>query len=449
MKTAAIPQTTTIESISHDGRGISHINGKTIFIENALPNEKVNFIYTKRHNNYDEGKALTIIEQSCERATPKCPHFGECGGCSLQHLTHNLQIKLKQQTLLEQLKHFGNVIPQNLLPPITGPIWHYRNKARLSVKYVQKKNKVLVGFHEKNGRYIAEIETCVILQQSVGEKIKELSNLISNLSIFASIPQIEVAVTQATTALVFRHLKEFNSADLELLQKFAIDHHFKIYLQPQKVESIHTLNIASQYLSYKLPTQNIELFFHPTDFTQTNHALNQKLVTTAIELLSPKVNDEILDLFCGIGNFSLALASKCTKVIGIEGSEIMVKRAQANATHNKIENTEFYCADLTQELYHSWTTQKFHKIILDPPRTGALEIIKSIAKFNAVKILYVSCNPATLARDTKELIAQNYTLTHAGIIDMFPHTKHAEAIALFIPSQRSVVRELFPTNTLT
>lgn len=424
-------QITTIDSLSHDGRGVARVNGKTIFIENALPNEKVSFIYTKRHNNYDEGKTLEIIDPSSERVLPKCPYFGICGGCSLQHLKHELQIKLKQQTLLEQLQHFGGVAPQTILLPLMGPIWHYRNKARLSAKQVQKKNKVLVGFHEKKGRYIADIESCEILHQSVGEKIKDLSQLISNLSISTFIPQIEVAATENTTGLIFRHLKEFSSADLELLKNFGNEHNFKIYLQPQGVESIHTLNDEPPYLSYKLPTQNIELLFHPTDFTQTNHAINQKLVTQALELLAPQSDDTILDLFCGIGNFSLAFAKKCAKIVGIEGDALMVKRALENAQYNNCTNVKFYSADLTKDLNFSWTQQKFNKILLDPPRTGALEIIKLITKFQPQKILYVSCNPATLARDTKELIAQNFTLTHAGIIDMFPHTKHAETIALF------------------
>jgi len=233
------------------------------------------------------------------------------------------------------------------------------------------------------------------------------------------------------TGLVFRHLKEFSSADLDSLKNFGAAHNFKIYLQPQGVESIHTLNAESPYLSYKLPAQDIELLFHPTDFTQTNHAINQRLVSRTIELLDPKSEDVILDLFCGIGNFSLALTKKCAEIIGIEGDALMVKRAKENAQHNHCGNAEFYGADLTKDLNFSWTQQQFDKILLDPPRTGALEIIKSIAKFKPQKILYVSCNPATLARDTKELVAQNFTLTHAGIIDMFPHTQHAEAIALF------------------
>jgi len=420
-----------IESLSHDGRGIAHINGKTVFIENALPNEKIKFAYIKRHNNFDEGKTTEIIEPAAMRTTPLCPHFGICGGCNLQHLKHAAQLELKQKTLLEQLEHFGKTVPQNIIPPLTGPIWHYRNKARLAVKYVQKKNKVLVGFHEKNGRFIADIFTCPVLGSTLSDRINDLSSLISQLSIPTAIPQIEVAITAEETALVLRHLKEFNADDLAHLKAFAVKHHYKIYLQPQGTESIHCLTAENLELNYKLTQQNLTLSFHPCDFTQTNHAINQKLVTLALELLAPNIQDKILDLFCGIGNFSLPLAQKCQKVIGVEGNNNAILRAKNNTIYNNIHNLEFYVADLTTLPQQNWIIQKFTKILLDPPRTGALEIIKNFPQFNAHKVLYVSCNPATLARDAQELIAQGFTLTHAGIIDMFPHTKHVEALALF------------------
>ena len=424
------PCKTEVTALSHDGRGIAHVSGKTVFIANALPNEEVTFTYLKRHKNYDEAKAEEILSISPERTLPLCPHFGICGGCSLQHLKHDLQIRLKQQTLLEQLQHFGNCAPQHLLPPLVGPIWGYRNKARLAVKYVEKKGKVLIGFHEKNGRFIADLTICPILHHSIGEKITILSNLIGKLSIFDQIPQIEIAATDLITALVLRHLKEFNDQDHIQLNVFAQQHNFKIYLQPQGINSIHCLHDESPFLSYRLPQHNLELLFHPTDFTQTNHAINQKLIAQALTLMEPNAQDIILDLFCGIGNFSLPLARYSKKVVGIEGEAAMVGRAQANALHNQIENAEFHRADLTLGLATHLAQIKFNKILLDPPRTGALEIIPRIAQLKPQKILYISCNPATLARDLKELVAQKFTLTHAGIIDMFPHTQHVEAMAL-------------------
>ena len=420
-----------ITALSHDGRGIAHIDGKTTFITNALPGETVEFFYLRKHSNYDEGVANKILTRSPERIDPKCPYFDVCGGCNLQHLTHEKQLELKLQTLKEQLSHFGANTPKTFSAPISGAIWHYRGRARLSVKYVNKKQKLLIGFHEKNGRFVADIESCAILAHPLSEKIPELRSFISELSIYDQIPQIEIAITNNVIALTFRVLKTPNENDLEKFKQFGNNHNFLIYLQPGSNDSSYCVNSSQEYLSYELPSYNLELLFKPHDFTQINQEINQKLIARALELLDPQSDDNILDLFCGLGNFTLPLAQKCHSIVGIEGSVQMTARAEINAKHNQISNAKFYAADLTKELSAMWATQKYSKILLDPPRTGALEICRDIAKFGAKKIVYISCSPATLARDAKEIIAEGYKLKNTGTIDMFPHTGHTEAIAEF------------------
>ena len=370
-----------VESLSHDGRGVAHINGKTIFLENALPDEEVSFVYTKRHNNFDEAKVVEILHPSPDRVTPECPHFSICGGCSLQHLNHTKQISCKTKTFQEQMKHFGNLDTINILPPITGPTCNYRSRARLSVKYVLKKQKVLVGFHEKNGRYIAEITQCPILHVAVSKKILDLSELVAQFSIYNQIPQIEIACGDTVAALLFRHLQKFSDSDIELLKKFGLEHKFQIYLQAGGMETIQPLatNQTPIPLSYKLPEQNIEMLFALTDFTQINQVINQQMVAQALELLDVQPNEKVLDLFCGIGNFTLPLATKCSQIVGVEGNKNAVTSAKQNAEHNNIKNTEFYFADLTKELFAlPWAEQQYDKILLDPPRTGAQEICSQI-----------------------------------------------------------------------
>ena len=435
--------TTKITGLSHDGRGIAHINGKTTFIDGALPEEEVSFIYTRHRGKFDEGKVVEILIPSADRVIPKCKHFGICNGCSLQHLAHEKQLELKQKTMLEQLEHFGDTKPEIVFEPLTGPLWNYRSKARLSVKYVAKKQKVLLGFHEKNGRYVAEIEKCPILHESIGNKINVLSDLISKMSVFQAIPQIEIAVVETATALIIRHLKEFSPEDIIYLKNFGVENNFQFFLQPSGRESIHCITSDTELLTYKVQDfsasnfkpRDFELLFNPLDFTQINQALNQKMILKVFELLNLQPNDKVLDLFCGIGNFTIPLAKHCEKITGIEGDKEMVKRAQENVIHNGITNTNFYAADLSRDSAvlrnENWAQQKYDKILLDPPRTGAPEIVKLLPNLNPQLIVYVSCNPATLARDTKELTAQKYYLKTAGIIDMFPHTSHVETIAVF------------------
>lgn len=427
--------TATIKSLSHDGRGITSQGQKTVFVSGALPSETVTYQICKRHERYDEAQLKSIVNPAPTRVTPPCPHFGVCGGCNLQHMSMSMQMKMKQQTLLEQLQHFGQVQPDHILAPLHAEEVGYRRKARLGVKFVYKKNKVLVGFREKSSRYLADLNECHTLHPAIGLKLNALSDLISRLSIKEHIPQIEVAIGDEDIALVFRHMQTLSDQDCQQLTHFGQANHMQIYLQPNNPAPITKLYPDDQHerISYSLPAYNLKFLFHPLDFTQINLPLNRLMVEQAIHLLELRDEDQVLDLFCGIGNFSLALARHAKFVVGVEGDGTMVARAQANAHYNHLQNIEFAVANLfTPNSSSKWLTAKYDKILLDPPRTGAKEIIPHLAQLGAKKILYVSCNPATLARDAGELVHQcGYRLTHAGIMNMFPHTAHTEAMALF------------------
>ena len=426
---------TLITALTHDARGIATIDGKTVFIEGALPGETVEFIYTKKRGKFDEAKVTEIIHQSPERVEPRCQHFGVCGGCALQHLSSEGQIALKQKLLLDQLEHFGKVQPEIILKPLIASAWAYRRKARLGVKYVVKKNAVLVGFREKNGRYLADLKRCEILHSSVGSLITPLQQLISKLAAYEHIAQIEVAIGDNATVLIFRNMVNLSIEDNQKLTDFAKQHNLIIYLQPNKPDSIHCIwpNDNPPTLFYQLPDYQITLDFLPNDFTQVNADINQQMIKQALKLLEPNENDRILDLFCGLGNFTLPLAKAAAYVVGVEGDAGLVQRAQANANKNNMSNVAFYQADLTADISSlPWAQEGFNKILLDPPRTGALEIMPKLAQLNADKIIYVSCNPATLARDAGELTRLGYKLKTTGIMDMFPHTHHVEAMCLFV-----------------
>ncbi|MDR3477018.1 MAG: 23S rRNA (uracil(1939)-C(5))-methyltransferase RlmD [Gammaproteobacteria bacterium] len=433
---SADPITTTINSLSHDGRGIASLNGKTTFISGALTGEEVSFKLTKRHPRYNEGEILEIMSPSAERVKPGCEHFGICGGCSMQHLAMSAQIELKQKTLLEQLKHFGHVEPETILPPLSGNIWGYRRKARLGVRWVQKKEKMFVGFREKSSRYLAEIVTCPVLHPSVGERLPEISQLILSLKQFEQIPQIEVAVGDNATALVIRHMVDLDDEDLKKLAAFGEKYQFQIFLQPNSPAPFSKLypNDQNYRLTYALADYQLQMQFHPLDFTQVNGEVNPLMIQQALALLDTQPTDKVLDLFCGLGNFTLPLARFAEEVVGVEGSQEMVDRAKDNATLNDIHNTAFYAANLAEipAAQPAWMQKKYDKILLDPPRTGAKEIIALFPKLGAKRIVYVSCNPATLARDAGILVKeQGYKLKKVGVINMFPHTSHIEAIALF------------------
>ncbi|KTC96619.1 23S rRNA (uracil(1939)-C(5))-methyltransferase RlmD [Legionella erythra] len=431
------PQTAEIVNFSHDGRGIARINGKTTFIENALPGETVLFQYTRTKSDFDEGRALEIVSPAANRVTPRCPHYSACGGCSLQHLDEKAQIHEKQTLLLDLLRRIGKVEPESILPPLSAGSWHYRNKARLSVRYVEKKQGTLVGFREKsNPRYIAEIEHCPVLNARVDDHILPLRALIDSFDSPQSIAQVEVAAGDEEVALIFRNMAALSERDKEALCRFGETSGFKLYLQPQGPDSVtlfYSPDGSDEYLHYQLPEEQVRFRFYPTDFTQVNAGLNRLMVSKALELMAVNTKDTVLDLFCGLGNFSLPLARRCAKVIGVEGSETMVQRAAMNADYNGLGNAHFYCADLDQvDALAAIVKQPIDKMLIDPPRSGALEIVRQIDKLNPIRLVYVSCNPATLARDTDVLVNHHgYRLRAVGVMDMFPHTSHVESIALF------------------
>jgi 23S rRNA (uracil1939-C5)-methyltransferase len=439
-----------ITGLSHEGRGITAIDGKVVFLAGGLPGEIVEFLYVKKHRQYDEGQVVNVLKPAPIRVTPQCKHFGICGGCSLQHMASDEQIGFKQQMLLEQLVHShpsrrpfpfagllranGGVQPHTILPPLRSPAFGYRNKARLGVKFVQAKGKVLVGFRETNGRFLADLESCLTLHPTIGQKITPLSELIGNLAAFRSIPQLEIAIGEDQAAVVFRHLTPLIPEDIQKLRQFAQEHSLHIYLQADGIKSITKLwpEDNEPLLSYFLPEYTLELRFHPSDFTQINPYINRQMVRLAVELLAPNKQESILDLFCGLGNFTLPLAKFCHQIVGIEGEPTLVERARQNAIRNGIENSAFFSFNLTENFLQNLPLPTtIDKILLDPPRTGALEAVKILTTLNPKAILYVSCNPATLARDAKELINRGYALTKVCALDMFPHTSHVESMALF------------------
>ena len=428
--------TVAITGLSHEGRGIAHIDGKATFVFNALPDEVVKIQLDKTRGAHNEAHTIEIIEPSNQRHNPPCEYFGTCGGCSLQHMSTDDQINHKQNTLKERFEHQAHV-PKQWHPPITASSQGYRRKARLSVKYVPGKNRVLVGFRERNGRYVANMEYCHILHPSVGKILDKISILIEKTSIKTAIPQIEVAIGDNHTALVFRHLAAFNQDDLTLLTEFAQLHNLHLYLQPGKADSIHPLYPKTpKTLSYMLPNHKLSFEFKPNQFTQVNADINQQMIDQAIEFLALQPGDKVLDLFCGIGNFSLPIARYCQQVNGVEGDLGSIEQAKHNASLNNIQHCEFYCANLFENDYNNqqWAQQQYDKILLDPPRAGAKEIISLIPKWNPQRIVYISCNPATLVRDTAMLIEQGYIVETSGVMDMFPHTQHVEAITLFTKS---------------
>jgi len=424
-----------ITSLSHEGRGVTTLHGKTTFLQGGLMDEEVEFHYIKFRNKFDEGQVVRVLKASPHRVLPRCEHYGVCGGCSLQHMDDEMQLQVKQAALLEQLEHFGHLKPESILSPLCGVTWGYRRKARLGVKFVNKKNKLLIGFRERNSSYLADIHRCHVLHPDIGFKLDVLAELIASLQGYQQIPQIEIAVGDTGSALIFRHLQDLTADDLQKLHHFAVLHHYHLYLQPGGPETIHRLypdDREEYYLSYQLPVHSIELLFHPTDFIQVNAEINQKMVDLAIDLLSPSRDEDILDLFCGLGNFTLPLARYCKTVTGVEGDAMMVKRAYQNAVHNDLHNVDFYCGNLFAiDENQVWLQKSYDKILLDPPRTGALALLPYLNKLQAKQIVYVSCNPATLARDAGILVSQGYRLAKVGIMNMFPHTQHVESIALF------------------
>ena len=425
---------TQIESLSHDGRGVARIEGKTVFIDGALGGETVRFRYSKQHSKYDEGRVVEVLNAAPDRVEAKCGHYGVCGGCSLMHMAPEAQLVLKQKTLMEQMSHFGHIEPEEWIEPMTGPLWGYRRKARLGVKHVPKKERVLVGFREKGTPYLALLDKCEVLDPRVGSRLAELGSMIATLAAYNRIAQIEVAMDDKHTALVFRNLDPLSESDKTILIAYGQKNDLWIYLQSGGPDTITPIWPTSPQLSYA-PERGLTLMFEPSDFTQVNATINQNMIQRTMGLLEVCAKDRVLDLFCGLGNFSLPLAKRVNEVVGVEGDAALVKHAQNNAKINQLDNATFEQADLTKTALkdYSWASGGFNKILLDPPRSGAFEVLSQLADLGAERIVYVSCNPATLARDAGELVHKHgYTLVSAGIMDMFPHTSHVESIALFI-----------------
>lgn len=436
-----------IQRLSHDGRGVASIAGKIAFVEGAIAGERVLAEYTGQRKQFDELRTVEVLKASDERVTPPCVHAAICGGCAMQHIAPLAQIALKEKVLHDHLAHIGGLSKFERIAPMLSQTEGYRRKARLAARYVGKKESMLIGFREKNSSFIAQMDSCAVLNPAVSALIMPLRELLVDFDGRLTLPQIEVAVGEreaASTigehaadqvALVVRHLEALTEHDASALIAFAKQHHLHMYLQPKGADSIHKVwpEDSEERLYYYLPDFSLRMAFHPVDFTQVNGELNRKMIAFALELLAPQADETVLDLFCGLGNFTLPLATRCKRVVGVEGSDEMVRRGFENAKANGIENASFYSADLTVEFDEkTWAQPVYDKILLDPPRSGALEIIPRLAAFKAKKIVYISCNPATLARDAGELAKHGYEMTQAGVMDMFPHTGHVESIAEFV-----------------
>ena len=429
------PETATITATTHDGRGIANAEGKKVFVAGALQGETVTYLRRKFHRNFDDAELLEIHDRSADRIDALCEAFGRCGGCALQHISPERQRSIKEQTLRDNLERIGRVEPVTWLEPMTGPEWHYRRRARLAVKDVPGKGRTLVGFRERHAPYITDMLRCEVLAAPMDGLIAELSDLIGGLSIRARLPQIEVAVAENAVALVFRVLDPPTPEDAARLCAFGETRGLRIYLQTGGLDSVELLypDDIDESLYYTLPEFDIRVDFEPIDFVQVNADINQRMVHFAVEQLEVGPEDRILDLFCGIGNFSLPLARRAGVVLGVEGLESLTQRASVNAARNGLENVSFRVADLSKiDGTESWVRAGWDRMLLDPARSGAAEVVSRMHLFGPRRIVYVSCHPGTLARDAGTLVhEQSYRLESAGIIDMFPHTAHVESIAVF------------------
>jgi 23S rRNA (uracil1939-C5)-methyltransferase len=427
--------TVDVLALDHAGHGVARIDGKVTFVDGALPGERVEIAVHRRHAKYNSANALAILRASAQRAEPRCPHFGRCGGCSMQHLEAGAQVAAKQRVLEENLARIGKAHPDVMLPALHGPTWGYRHRARLSVRRVAKKGGVLVGFHEKRSSYIADMDRCEVLTPETSALIRPLRELVTGLSNADRIPQIEIAVGDAITVLVFRLLEPWTDDDAARVRAFADTHGVQIWEQRKGPDTARPFwpDIAPE-LSYRLPEFDLVMPFRPTEFTQVNAAMNRALVSRALRLLDPRPDERIADLFCGLGNFTLPIARRGAAVLGIEGSAGLVARARDNAVRNGLVDARFEVDDLfgmTPEKFAA--LGHFDKLLIDPPRSGAIELVKALpASGGPRRIVYVSCDPATLARDTEVLVhVKAYRLRAAGVANMFPHTAHVESIALF------------------
>ncbi len=425
-------QQAAVVDLAHDGRGIARVEGKAVFIEGALPGEQVRYRVFKRRRQFDEGGLVDVIVASPDRVVPRCAHFGVCGGCSLQHLAPAAQLAAKQRQLLDNLERIGGVVPGRILEPLRGPAWGYRRRARLGIKYVHKKARVLAGFREREKPYLADLRRCEILLERFATLPVDLAALVESLSIREDVRQVEVAAGDTEAALVFRVMRPPSAEDLAAFADFATRHAVQIFLQGGGLDSVRPLSDAYPPLSYAVDDGGAILQFGPVDFVQINRDVNRSMVAAAVGLLDPGPHDTVLDLFCGLGNFTLALAARAAQVVGVEGDTGLAAKAAANAQRNGILNAQFHVADLfLPHAAYTWAAGPYDLVLLDPPRAGAIEIMERMAQWRPRRVVYISCHPGSLARDAGILGRQGFKLTGAGVMDMFPHTTHVESIAVF------------------
>lgn len=440
-KPVVLPQVQLyIESIDLDGHGVGHDeHGKVHFIDGAITGETVVAEIVRNKPSYAKGHAIEVMNPASIRVAPKCPHYGVCGGCAVQHIEPNAQVAIKNRALEDLLERIGHQKPEQMLAPLYGPFWHYRHRARLSVRHVPKKGGMLVGFREKASSFVSTMTECHVLPKHVSDMLVPMGRMFETLSIYDRVAQVELAVGDGVTALVLRHLEPFSENDLNLLKQFARQWKVDWWLQPGGPATAHRLEHELPVeLTYPIPSFGIRMHFRPTDFTQVNHAINDSMISKAVSLLELAPQDRVLDLFCGLGNFSLPLATRSSHVKGFEGSQDLVDRAAENARLNGLQNkTEFHVRNLFEVESAEWESWGQHdKVLIDPPRDGAMEVCKAIVgsafEFRPKRIVYVSCNPGTLARDVALLCETGaYRLSSAGVINMFPHTAHVESIAVF------------------
>jgi len=435
VSTANAVVTARIESLDHEGRGVTHVDGKVVFVEGALTGELVELETYRRKPSFDLATARRILVASSSRVEPRCASFGICGGCSMQHLDARAQMAAKQRVLEDSFSHIGKVAPETMLSPIHGPSWGYRYRARFSSRFVHKKGTTLVGFRERRGGFVADMQSCEVIPSRVSALLIPLRSLVDSLSIRTDLPQIELAVDVNCVALTFRILEPLSAVDEQHLRDFAESYEVRVYLQPGGLDSVSLFHPPGEaLLHYALPDSDLEFVFGITDFTQVNFGINRVLVRRALSLLEPQSGERIGDMFCGIGNFSLAIARRGARVTGIEGNQALVNRAASNARHNRLEALcEFKPADLFKMDAGLWEELgQFDKLLIDPPRDGAMDLVKAIGAAPPRRVVYVSCNPSTLARDAAVMVhSHGYQLRTAGVVNMFPHTSHVESIALF------------------
>ena len=444
-------ETGTVVGLTHEGAGIVR-DGKAAFVVGALPGEVISFRRAKRHKQYDEALLVEVLSASEERQTPRCAHFGVCGGCALQHLAPEKQLQSKHAELRDNLERIAHVTPARWLEPMHGPVWNYRRRARLGARFVPKKGRVVVGFRERLAPYVADVQRCEVLAEPLDQLIQPLGAMMTQLDTREHIPQIEVAAADNTTALVLRVLMTPSAKDLQILADFERERRVRFYLQPGGLDSIVRLGAPSPQgsaappqsaqasdeapLFYALPDFDLQLEFTPTDFIQINGAINRQLVARAVDYLDLTSDSRVLDLFCGLGNFTLALARRAGHVVGVEGEASLIERARHNARRNAISNAEFHVANLADVHMPGvpWTRGGFTHVLLDPPRVGAKEVLAAVAGFRPQRVLYISCHPGSLARDVGILVNDlGFALKAAGVLDMFPHTNHVESLAVLEP----------------